>query len=63
MELWWHLRGWTRLRLTSADCPGRLRRISGEMKLENIAFPDELTAEFTVTAEQAKSLLKKAGAE
>ena len=63
MELWWRIRGWTRLRLVSADCTGYLRRISGEMKLADVSFPDELTAEFTVTAEHAKSLLKKAGAE
>ena len=63
MELWWHLRGWTRLRLTSADCPGRLRRISGEMKLENIAFPDELTAEFTVLSGDAGRLTGTFGPE
>ena len=63
MELWWRIRGWTRLRLVSADCTGALRRISGEMKLADVSFPDELTAEFTVTAENAKSLLEKAGGE
>ena len=56
MELWWRLRGWTRLRLRSADCTRRLRRISGEMKLTDIRFPDELTAEFTVSARDVKKL-------
>ena len=63
MELWWLLRGWVRLRLVSADCPGRLRRISGEMKLGELTFPDELTAEFTVSADRAKVLLAQYGAE
>ena len=63
MELWWRLRGWTRLRLTSADCAARLRRISGEMKLADIVFRDELTAEFTVSADRADELLDAYGAE
>ena len=57
MELWWRFRGWMRLRLTSADCAGRLRRISGEMALRDIAFPDALTAEFTVSADSGAVLL------
>ena len=56
MELWWRIRGWTRLRLVSADCAGYLRRISGEMKLADIVFPDELTAEFTVSADRVRGL-------
>ena len=63
MELWWRLRGWMRLRLTSADCANRLRHISGEMKLSDIAFPDELTAEFTVCTEGAKGLFDAFGPE
>ena len=63
MELWWHLRGWTRLRLTSANCAGRLRAISGEMRLGDIHFPDELTAEFSVQSGQEKLLLDRFGAE
>lgn len=59
MELWWQVRGWTRLRLVSADCAGHLRRISGEMKLADIVFPDELTAEFTVSTEHGKLLRDK----
>ena len=59
MELWWRIRGWTRLRLVSADCAGRLRHISGEMKLGDLAFPDELTAEFTVSADRARALLSR----
>ena len=38
MELWWHIRGWTRLRLTSADCVSRLHSISREIRIENIMF-------------------------
>lgn len=63
MELWWHLRGWTRLRMTSADCAGRLRRISGEMRLEDIAFPDDLTAEFTVQSAHGRKLMERYGEE
>ena len=63
MELWWHLRGWTRLRLTSADCAGRLRAISGEMGLGDIRFPDDLTAEFTVQSGCEKRLFDRFGAE
>ena len=63
MELWWRFRGWTRLRLTSADCAGRLRRISGEMALRDIAFPDALTAEFTVSADSGAVLLQRYGEE
>ena len=63
MELWWRLRGWTRLRLVSADCPGVLRHISGEMGLWDIVFPNELTAEFTVSADRAKMLLEHAHGE
>ena len=33
MELYWRLRGWVRLRLTSADCVPRLREISRELRL------------------------------
>ena len=48
MELWWRIRGWTRYRLTSADCAGRLRELAGEIRLEDILFDHELTATFTV---------------
>ena len=48
MELWWHIRGWTRLRLTSADCVSRLQTISREIRIENITFSDILEAEFDV---------------
>ena len=48
MELWWRIRGWTRLRLTSADCVSRLHSISREIRIENIAFSDILEAEFDV---------------
>lgn len=49
MQLWWRLRGWVRLRLTSADCAGRLRAISREIRLEQIVFVDELVVEFDVS--------------
>ena len=48
MELWWRIRGWVRLRLTSADCAGRLREISREIRLEDIRLENDLTATFTV---------------
>ena len=38
MELWWRLRGWKRLRLTSADCPARLREIADRVPLEDITL-------------------------
>ena len=48
MELWWRVRGWIRLRLTSADCAGRLRELAREVQMHDIRFCDDLTAEFTV---------------
>ena len=48
MELWWRVRGWSRYRLTSADCAGRLREISRENRLEEVRIDNDLTAEFTV---------------
>ena len=48
MELWWRVRGWVRLRLTSADCTGRLRELSRRVRLEDIRFSNDLTVEFTV---------------
>lgn len=48
MELWWRVRGWIRLRLTSADCAGRLRELAREVQMYDILFSDDLTAEFTV---------------
>ena len=48
MELYWKIRGWVRLRLTSADSVTRLREISRELRLEQVEFPDALTAEFLV---------------
>ena len=48
MELWWRIRGWVRLRLTSADCTGRLRELAKEVRLEDIRFSNDLTVEFTI---------------
>ena len=48
MDLWWRLRGWARLRLTSADCVGRMRELGRERRLEHIEFLDDLTVEFDV---------------
>ena len=48
MELWWRIRGWVRLRLTSADCAGRLREMARHIQMYDIRFCDDLTAEFTV---------------
>ena len=47
MELWGRLRGWKRLRLTSADCPSRLRQMAERVKLTDIVFPGPVTAEFS----------------
>ena len=48
MELWWRVRGWVRLRLTSADCAGRLRVLTREVRLEDIRFENDLTVTFSV---------------
>ena len=48
MELWWRVRGWVRLRLTSADCAGRLRDLSRQVPLEDIRFENDLTVTFSV---------------
>ena len=56
MDLNWHLRGWVRLRLTSADCTARLRDFSREIPLEQIDWKNELTVEFTVLKAQAAKL-------
>ena len=48
MELWWRIRGWVRLRLTSADCTGRLRVLAKQVRLEDIRFSNDLTVEFTI---------------
>lgn len=48
MELWWKVRGWVRLRLTTADCAGRLCEISREIRLEDVRLENDLTAAFTV---------------
>ena len=45
MELWWRVRGWVRLRLTSADCTGTLRELSKQVRLENIRFANDLMAQ------------------
>ena len=52
MELWWRLRGWKRLRLTSADCPARLREIADRVPLEDITLSDGVTAEFRCLGSQ-----------
>mgnify|MGYP003294124171 CR=1 FL=1 len=49
MEIWWRVRGWVRLRLTTADCSRRLREISREIRLEDIRLENALTAAFTVS--------------
>ncbi len=61
MELWWHLGGWVRLRLTSADCMTRLRAISREMPMENLVWISELTAEFCVRRGDARKITVRDG--
>ena len=56
MDLWWKLRGWSRMRLTSADCVSRLQSFSREMRLEEIVFQNDLEAEFTVLQADVKRL-------
>ncbi len=56
MDAVWKLTGWVRLRLTSADPAARLREFSGQYRLEKVAFPDDLTAEFDISAPDARSL-------
>lgn len=48
MELIWLIRGWIRLRLTSADCLGRLSDLAANIRLEQVEFGPDLTAEFTI---------------
>ena len=48
MELWWRIRGWERLRLTSADCSKRLAELAAQMRLEDIRFENDLVADFTL---------------
>ena len=49
MDLWWRFRGWARLRVTSADCAGRLRELAQGIRLEDVRFVNELTGEFTIS--------------
>ena len=48
MQLWWRIRGWARMRLISADCVSRLRRISREIRLVNVEFRSDLEVEFDI---------------
>ena len=61
MELWWRVRGWVRLRLTSADCAGRLRELSREIKLADIQFVNDLTAEFSVFRGEGEKIAVRDG--
>ena len=56
MDRIWKLRGWVRLRLTSADPEGRLRELSRQVRLERIEFRDGLTAQFDIAAGDARKL-------
>ena len=56
MELWWKLRGWVRMRLTSADCVTRLRILSREIRLEHIDFCSDLEVEFDILRADVKKL-------
>ena len=56
MELWWKLRGWVRVRLTSADCVTRLRTLSQEIRLEHIDFHSDLEVEFEVLRADVKKM-------
>ena len=56
MELWWRLRGWVRVQLTSADCVSRLRSISRVIRLEHIVFQNDLVVEFDILRSDLKRL-------
>ena len=60
-EAIWYLRGWVRLRLTSADCTGRLREFSRENRLEEVVIEDVLSVSFSVPASQARMLRTREG--
>lgn len=57
----WMLTGWVRLRLTSADPAARLREFSEGYRLERIVLSDDLTAEFDISAPDAKKLCTRGG--
>ncbi len=61
MDLWKRLSGSVRLRLTSADCLGRLRALSREIQLEDVRWNSELTAEFRVARRDAKHIAVREG--
>lgn len=61
MEPVWMLSGWVRLRLTSADCAGRLRDFSQENRLEQIVFEDALTVTFALPRDQVRRLQIREG--
>ena len=61
MELGWRLFGWKRVKLTSADCSGRLREISGEMRIERIEFEGELTVCFDAARPDVKRIVLRDG--
>jgi len=61
MQLWWRLRGWVRLRLTSADCAARLRAMSREIRLEDIEFHNDLTASFCISKADADRIEVREG--
>ena len=61
MDLLLYLGGWVRLRLTSADCSGRLRAFSREIPLEEIVFEDALTVTFLVSRSKVRRLAIREG--
>ena len=56
MNLIWFLKGWVRLRLTSADPASRLREFAGQGNLEQIEYLDDLTVEFRIAASDGAKL-------
>lgn len=61
MELSRRIFGWKRVRLTSADCAGRLREISGEMRIEGIEFEGELTVYFDAARGDVRKIALRDG--
>lgn len=64
-DLWWRAAGYVRLRLTSADWAGRLRRLTDAgIRLERIEPVDDLRVEFSLRRQdqqRAAELLSKSG--
>ena len=57
MDLWWKIRGYSRIRMTSADPENRLRNLSRTYRMEDIRRVSDLVLEFSVASCEAESVL------